>query len=830
MDATGSDQLKEINIEITRLHARLTTLDNERTEVADRLSALKQERDELIRDAITGHVVPNAPVTLQSPLQTKLAFFRRLFRGRDDVYAVRWENAKTGKSGYQPACKEEWAPGICAKPRVKCNDCAHRKFLRLTDQTIASHLSGEITIGVYPLLQDETCWFLAVDFDNVGWQDDALAFMITCQILELPAGLERSRSGNGGHVWIFFIEPVPAVLARKMGAYLLTKTMERRPEIGLGSYDRFFPNQDTMPQGGFGNLIALPLQKKPRQQGNSLFVDERLIPYPDQLAFLSSLQPMSRDLVAQLVDYAQEEGPLLGVRAVFTEEEEEMPWTILPSRKVKIAPIIGPFPDHASVVLGNQLYIEKAGLPPALINRLIRIAAFQNPEFYKAQAMRFPIFGKPRIIACAQDFPKHLALPRGCYDEVCELLASLDIPISMSDERVHGAPLDVAFTGALRPEQEVAFQAILKHELGVLAATTAFGKTVVTAKLIAERKVNTLVLVHRQQLLDQWVEQLATFLNIDRKQIGQIGGGKHKPTGLIDVAIIQSLVRKSVVDDLVANYEHLVVDECHHLSAVSFEHVARACKARYVTGLSATTVRKDGHHPIIFMQCGPIRYHVDARQQAAARPFSHRVILRTTPFTLSTPEDAHPGIQEIYASMISDNARNRLILDDVLQAIAAGRSPVILTERTDHLEWFAAQLQPHVPHVIVLKGGMGVKKRRAIQEEMAGIADNAPRILVATGRYLGEGYDGARLDTLFLAMPISWKGTLAQYAGRLHRLHDQKSEVVIYDYADLQVPMLARMWQKRLTGYRAIGYEVMDPAQAPSPTGSGYQARLPLTI
>jgi superfamily II DNA or RNA helicase len=637
--------------------------------------------------------------------------------------------------------------------------------------------------------------------------------METCRNFKISAGLERSRSGNGGHVWIFFSESIPAVLARKLGTYLLTKTMERRPEIGLDSYDRFFPNQDTMPQGGFGNLIALPLQKKPRQHGNSLFVDDNLLPYPDQLAFLSSLSPMSRDNVGYIVETGQREGHVLGVRMVVTDDEEETPWAIPPSRTPKLPFSSSQLPKEVSIILGNQIYIEKAGLPPALVNRLIRIAAFQNPEFYKAQAMRLPTFGKPRIIACAEDFSKHLGLPRGCYDEVYSLFSEIDIKVNVIDERVDGTVIDIAFNGTLRAEQQKAINALLPHELGVLAATTAFGKTVIAAKLIAERKVNTLILVHRQQLMDQWIERLTTFLSIDRKQIGQTGGGKHKPTGFIDVALIQSLCRKGVVDDMVANYGHLVVDECHHISAVSFEQVARACKARYVTGLSATTIRKDGHHPIIFMQCGPIRYFVDAKQQAVARPFEHQVILRETAFTFSVLNDEKPAIQDIYAAIVKDENRNQLLLNDVMLAVANGRSPVVLTERTEHLEWIAENLRSKVQHVIVLRGGMSAKQRREVMAHLASIPQHEPRVLVATGRYLGEGFDDARLDTLFLAIPISWKGTLAQYAGRLHRLHDLKTEVIIYDYADFQVPMLARMVSKRIAGYRDIGYEMIKEVE-----------------
>ena len=814
MSAPDSQRLQALTSEIDRLQAHLSALDRERVETEGAISRLQHERQELQRVETAGQLFQDAPITLKSSLAAKHALIRRLFRGREDVYPVRWESAKTGKAGYQPACRHEWDRGVCLKPRIKCSECPNRDLLPLTDTVIAAHLDGKSTIGVYPLLPDETCWFLAADYDKTTWQDDARAFMDTCQHFAVPAGLERSRSGNGGHVWIFFAEPVPAVLARKLGAYLLTKTMERRPEIGLDSYDRFFPNQDTMPQGGFGNLIALPFQKTPRQQGNSVFVDDALTPYHDPFAFLSSLTPMSRDQVAMIVERGQREGHVLGVRMVVSDEEDDTPWVLPPSRKSELACIPGPLPKQVSIVLGNQLYIEKAGLPPALINRLIRIAAFQNPEFYKAQAMRLPTFGKPRIIACAEDFAKHLGLPRGCSDDVSELFSELGIEVMLTDERMNGTPLNISFTGTLRDEQQAAIRALLPHELGVLAATTAFGKTVIAARLIAERQVNTLVLVHRQQLLDQWIERLTAFLDLDRKQIGQIGGGKHKSTGIIDVALIQSLCRKGMVDDLVANYGHLVVDECHHISAVSFEQVARACKARYVTGLSATTVRKDGHHPIIFMQCGPIRYRVDAKQQAAARPFDHRVILRDTTFSFSTPEGERPAIQDIYAAMVTDTERNELLLNDVMQAMSAGRSPVILTERTEHLEWLAEQLRPLLQYVIVLKGGMGVKQRRALMAQLTSIPEHEPRILVATGRYLGEGFDDARLDTLFLAMPISWKGTLAQYAGRLHRLHDQKTEVVIYDYADFQVPMLARMVTKRLTGYRAIGYEMHEDGEA----------------
>jgi superfamily II DNA or RNA helicase len=469
-------------------------------------------------------------------------------------------------------------------------------------------------------------------------------------------------------------------------------------------------------------------------------------------------------------------------------------------------------PETIEVVFGNQVYIERTELPPALVNRLIRIAAFQNPEFYSAQAMRLPTFGKPRVISCAEQFAKHIALPRGCLDAALGLLASNGVRPKLRDERCNGTPLKARFLGTLTEEQEAAAQAMMAHDTGVLAATTAFGKTVVASKLIAERNTNTVILVHRQQLLEQWVARLGAFLDVSSDRIGVIRGGRKRPQGVIDVATIQSLVRKGEVADLIGDYGHLVVDECHHLSAVSFEAVARAVRAKYVLGLSATPTRKDGHHPIIFMQCGPIRHRVDAKKQAALRPFSHWVVLRRTALRVARDgSNAAASIQDLYRLLGRDEARNSMIFDDVLSALEAGRSPVVITERKDHLQTIAERLSRFAKNVIVLKGGMKAKERNQAIEALQAVPDGEERVIVATGRYLGEGFDDARLDTLFLTMPISWRGTLSQYAGRLHRLHAAKREVVIYDYVDADEPLLAKMASKREAGYKALGYEVMQP-------------------
>ncbi len=810
---------KPISEQILALEDELSALDEKRNVLQARIRQLKEQKQSIAENQLSFDRLFESKVANDSNEEQKIALFRSLFRGREDVYPRRFESKRTGKSGFQPVCRNEWIRPICQKPKIKCGECENRDLMPLSDDVIRNHLIGidptdryrrEFVSGVYPMLVDETCWFLAVDFDKEEWKENSRAYLETCETFNVSAVLERSRSGNGGHIWIFFSKPIPAKLARQLGAFMLTRTMETRPEMGFRAYDRFFPSQDTLPRGGFGSLIALPLQAKPRKKGNSLFVDENFHPYSDQWSYLSVVQRMSFGEVQSVVDRAAYRGGVLGVRFVSTDEDDISPWLFSPSGRKPEVKIKEPLPASVGLMLANQIYISKEGLPPVLKNKLIRLAAFQNPEFYKAQAMRFPTYGKPRIVHCCEDFPKHIGLPIGCLGDIVELLHSLGIKTEVTDERFAEVRINAKFIGELRPEQQAAADALLGHNTGVLAASTAFGKTVVAAYLIAKRSVNTLILVHLKQLLDQWIARLNTFLDVSVDDIGQIGGGKRRPTGIIDVATIQSLGRKGVADDIVAEYGHLVVDECHHISARSFEIVARQCKAKYVTGLSATVTRKDGHHPIIFMSCGPVRYKVDDKKQAAARPFAHKVIVRETDFRMPTlfEADQYNAIHEIYKALSQSSERNQVIVSDVMSAIKNNRFPVILTERVEHLETLKSLLENKITNLIVMKGGMGKKQRQAALNSLESLPDDTEKALLATGRYLGEGFDDERLDTLFLTLPISWRGTLNQYAGRLHRIHDSKKEVVIYDYADLNVPVLARMYDRRLKGYRSIGYEI----------------------
>ena len=780
----------------------------------DELAALQIENARLITllesHGINWRLLPEPeppspkPETTRFSKAEKLALFRRLFRGREDVYPVRWEGKTSGKTGYAPACANEWLAGVCGKPRMKCGECGNRVFLPLTDSVVYEHLAGKRTIGVYPMLPDETCHFLAVDFDEAEWREDARAFHQSCQDLGVPSAIEISRSGHGAHAWIFFASKVSARDARRLGAAIISHTCSRNRQLKLESYDRLFPNQDTMPKGGFGNLIALPLQKAPREQGRSVFVDANYRPHSDQWTFLASIQPMPvQDIEPSILRATGGVHPL--DVSFINEEDLATPW-VRPAGAVR--KLSGPMPAALTITQANLIYFEKASLPQPLANRLIRLAAFQNPEFYKAQAMRMSVWDVPRVIGCAENFPLHIGLPRGCLEAAQALLREQDIRCDLHDERFAGERLDVGFVGELRLDQEMAVSGMLGHDTGVLCAPTAFGKTVTAAALIARRGVNTLVLVHRTELLRQWQERLQAFLGVGKGVVGSIGGGKAKPTGQIDIAVMQSLYRQGELNPLVENYGQVIVDECHHVSAVSFEAILKGVKAKYVLGLTATPIRRDGQQPIIFMQCGPIRYRA-AKPETA--PHDLEVAPRIMEKTIELPASA--GIQDVFRHLACDAERTVAIAHDISTAFAEGRKVLVLTERTEHLDAILVSLADKVDSVFVLHGRMSKRQRATLIQELDALLLDAPRVLLATGKLVGEGFDHPPLDTLVLAMPISWKGTLQQYAGRLHREHATKTNVRIIDYVDAGHPTLLRMWDKRQRGYRAMGYRIAGESQ-----------------
>lgn len=746
----------------------------------------------------------------------KIKLYMSLFKGQTDVYAKRWENKKKDKAGYSPVCKNEWVYGLCNKPKVKCSKCPYREYETLDESVIESHLKGQIVAGVYPLLTDETCHFLAIDFDGKDWREDVATIREICNEFNIQAIVERSRSGNGAHLWFFFENPISAVLARKFGSSLLTYGMGRRYKIAFSSYDRLFPNQDTMPKGGLGNLIALPLQMEARKNGNAVFIDNSLNQYNDQWAFLASIKRFTKIEIESLTTKLSG-GNELGVLKI--DEDEMKPWEKQAVYKLKS----NDFPSGISIVRANMLYIPTTGISQNALNRLKRLAAFKNPEFYKSQAMRLPTFNKPRIISCSEIKSGYLCLPRGCEHEMAEMFSKSGTEISFTDETNSGMSVDINFIGALRDEQQLALDKMLSVNYGILSGTTAFGKTVVALKLIAERKLNTLILVDKINLLNQWESRINEFLTINetvktktgreskKSAIGKLGGGKQQLRGIIDIALLQSLNRQGKVHECVKNYGMVIVDECHHVSAFTFESVLKEVNAKYVYGLTATPTRKDGHHPIITMQCGEILYRDDAKLQAENRPFEHYLMPRFTPFKLPENTDkSEITISNLYGEIVEDETRNQLIVEDIETCYREGKNCLVLTGRRNHVEKIVELLNKVIPDVIALTGGMGTKKTRIKLSKISEMPQEKTMVIVATGSFIGEGFDVPRLDTLFLAMPISWKGTLQQYAGRLHRLYDTKKEVVVYDYIDIHVPMLERMYSRRLKGYASIGYKLKN--------------------
>ncbi len=751
----------------------------------------------------------------------KIDLFQEVFFGRRDVFALRWES-RTGKAGYSPAHFHDLDQSICRRPKNACLDLGRKHYVPLDDGIVHQHLTGRIVVGLYPLLPDDSCRFLAVDFDKSTWLRDANHFRTRCEAENLPCYVERSRSGNGAHVWLFFSEPVAAGDARALGTLLLAHSMIDEYPIAFDSFDRFFPNQDILPKGGFGNLIALPLQRAARDAGNSVFIDETGKPYLDQWVVLASIKRVTPQMLAHAIERlprpldraltaptaADETSTPRGNRSrrgVPTDQSiAALPWDRSPSGSIVEEPVhLLTVEKPVKTVRKNLFYIEKTGLPARLQSQLFAIAVFGNPEFDKAQKQRLPVWDKPRVIACGEDFPKHIGLPRGCEDGAIALLRDAGADVETEDLRNTGREISASFVGELSDEQFDAVRALLGEDYGVLCAPTGFGKTVAAAAIIAARKRSTLVLVHRKRLAEQWRDRLREFLDLRSDDVRLIGADKTKASGIIDVALFQSLFRNGAVHDLVAGYGHVIVDECHRVAAFSFEQVLKQVRATFVLGLTATPIRQDGRHPIIHMQCGPIRCRVDERAESRRRGFEHILIRRET--SLHIDEAHKKAIHEIYATLVEDEARNELIVSDVLQAVQEGRIPLVLSERKRHLELLQAQLEPHVENCALLVGGMG-KKRTA--RALDSFGDARRSVLLATGKLIGEGFDHPRLDTLFLTFPVSWKGIVQQYVGRLHRRHSGKEDVRVYDYADLQVPVLAASYQRRIKSYKRMGYMV----------------------
>ena len=775
------------NLEKEELMKIIQKLEQENKALKEKIYGKTEEREKLEKTKVISN-------------EEKVKIFMEIFKGRTDLYAKRWTSNKTGKSGYSPVCKNEFALTKCDKPRVKCSDCPFRELLPVTEEVILKHLKGDITIGIYPLLLGDLCNFLAIDFDKKTYEKDVTTFWNTCAELNIPIYVEKSRSGNGAHIWIFFEEGIPAKIARKMGNILLTKTMEKA-DLDLESYDRLFPNQDTMPKGGFGNLIALPFQGNSAKEGKTIFVNRYFEPEENQMEILLNIRKLEIDEIYHFVEKYQKEDydePIM-------EEiiDDEVP------KKENLKDTI--FVNNVECILDNQIYIKKLKLLPNEITYLKRLASFTNPKFYELQKLRMPIFYKttPRIISCFEEDERFLILPRGCMDKIAEICEKSNVKLIVKDTREKGSKTDYEFSGKLNKKQEKAKQELLKYDTGVLCATTGFGKTVVASSVIAELKTNTLIIVNRNSLLEQWKDRLSYFLNIDKKEIGQIGASKNKLNGKLDVASFQTLFKKDNLEEIVSQYGLIIVDECHHVAAFSFEKVLKSVKSKYVYGLTATPTRKDGWHKIIYMQCGNIRIRISPSELKQNKEMEHLVIVRKTNYQYVSSEEK-VQIAEILNDMCHHPFRNSMIVEDIKKCVLEGRTPIVLTERVEHLQILKELLQDLEVPIVIYKGNMGKKKTQEIQEMIKEADDNnKPRIILATSSSIGEGFDDKRLDTLFLTMSVSWKGRIIQYVGRLHREHEDKNKVIVYDYLD-NMKVLEKMYERRVKGYKIARYEIME--------------------
>ena len=766
----------------------------------------------------------NQPHTInrQSSPQEKINLYKSLFVGRKDVFALRWVNTKSNKSGYSPVCGNKWASGKCDMKKYTCAVCPYKLPVALDDHYIFNHLAGRDeffrdVIGLYPLMEGNLCKFLAIDFDahssanQASWKDDILAVHKTFSDFGINSYIEISRSGNGGHLWVFFKETLSARLARNLGSAIIKATMQKRHSIPFESFDRFFPNQDEIPKGGYGNLIALPLQGRAVKEGHSVFIDESFVPHEDQWAFLSSVQKVSERTVRKTIseienslsDFVEKDEP------ENTNRKNDINISNPSENKESLNQ--SDFSDTVKIVLSNYVQISKNGVSEKALGVLRRTAVFLNPEYFKNLRMHLPLYNIPRYIDCSKENDDYLLLPRGNLSKMIEKIKEAKAEYEITDERETGQKIDLHFNANLYDEQKTALKALLKENVGILSAGTGFGKTVVASSLIAERKTNTLVLVQSHALLEQWKKAIKQFLDFTP---GTIAAGKDKSTGIVDIAIVNSLIEKGSDEVKSRSYKYgmLIIDECHHVSAFSTENLVSSFKAKYVYGLTATPIRRDGHQKIIFYQCGSVLYSTTTRQMNAVQDFAHYFIPRFSSFHYVPEHDEldskNPSINQYYEKLVESQARNNLIIEDVKNAVKDGRTPLILSERIEHLNILHEQLSDSAQNVIFITGRGTQKQKKELLEKLRAVPADESLVILATGKYAGEGFDYPRIDTLMLAMPFSWKGTLAQYCGRLHRNFAGKNEVQIFDYVDYRLSVFDRMYQNRLKGYKNLGYSI----------------------
>ena len=771
--------------------------------------------------------------------------FFSMFWGRQDVYAKRSVNKETGKAAYYPQCNNFWT-NVChkkIKDGINCKDCKNRSYKTITKKDILNHLQGNAynasdVIGVYPLLSNGTCRFMVFDFDNHDkdaeekdfansddtWVEEVESMREICVLNGIEPLVERSRSGRGAHVWIFFDKPIDASFVRKFGFALLDKGAEQINLKSFKYYDRMLPAQDSLPEdSAVGNLIALPLQGKALQDGNSAFIDGNWNAYPNQWETLFNKPRLSQEFLEEKIK--EWSNIIDDIAANAAESDREKPWNRM--QHFNKNDVEG----KLHIILSNGIYVDNTNLKAAMQNRIRRMAAISNPVFYQNQAIGTSNYDTARWIYLGKDhLSGYIQIPRGLQDELWENIKQADIDYEMEDERQQGRKINVDFKGELRPEQDKALKELIKYDNGILHAATAFGKTVVSSAIIAQKKINTLIILESSALIEQWKEALEKFLNINeglptyetktgrvRKRkslIGTLQGAHDSMTGIIDIAMAGSLCKKGKYHKMMNEYGLVLIDECHHSASETIANVLKEVKAKYVYGVTATPKRGDGLEKINYMLIGPIRYSYTAKEKAKEQGIQHLVyprFTRTVPPRGVITDKMHPN--EAYEIIHNNDVRDEQIIEDVKNCVAAGRTPVVLSRYKDHSEKFYERLKSYADHVFLMTGNNSKKEHRKILEQMHQVDKNESLILIATGSLVGEGFDFPRLDTLFMATPVSFRGVVEQYAGRLNRDYAGKENVIIYDYVDNHIPMFNNMYMKRLKAYKQIGYEFGDGLQ-----------------
>ena len=760
-------------------------------------------------------------------------FFMMFCRGRKDVYDLRYTNPKTGKNGYYTQCFNRWDRGchIQKKDGVRCKDCELRAYKPVTLPLIKAHMNGtdpngNDVVAIYPMLENNLCQLLVFDFDNHakgaeqedyaniddGWKEEINALRRICKNLNVDAVVERSRSGSGAHLWIFFKEMVPARLARKFGFALLEKGAESVNLKSFKYYDRMIPAQDALPEGGLGNVIALPLQGMALKSGNSAFVDENWNAYEDQLKVLAGTRRLTRQ---EIEDYLS-----LWYSTGFTSEDNgtDAPWD--KNSEIEVGSVKG----VVRIVLADRIYIDSTGMSNKTKRQLRRMATFSNKQYFQNQAMDMPNYDESRFIYLGSDEGKYIVLPRGLREEILKKFDNAGISYKIEDKRTKGRKLNISFKGELRESQIPAVETMLENETGILHAATAFGKTVVCCDMIAKRGISTLILVDRADLMNQWIKRLDEFLDIDeelpeyqtktgrtRKRkslIGNLQGTHDTLTGIVDVAMIRSLKKKDGFHPMLKEYAQVYFDECHHAASDSAIEVLQEINAKYVYGVTATPKRGDGKEKINEFLLGPIRYRFTAKDRAEEQNIDHLVYPRFTRTVKPHHLSKTPYGNDAYKLIRNNDVRDEQIIRDVADCVQAGRTPVVLTKYVDHAKKLSERLKTYADRLILLTGANGTKARRAQVEELSKVDDSESLILVGTGSLLGEGFDFPRLDTLFMATPVSGENVVEQYVGRLNRDYDGKENVIVYDYVDSHIPKFDKMYAARLKAYKKIGYEL----------------------